>query len=409
MRLRGVRPATILAHLAHHLRLLHPGRGGVAAEAVGGPHRDVPEDVHHHAGVVGRDRPPGLGDDVRLRHLLARAHPLQAVDDVAHVLVEGVVERGRLVVGVGADVVDAEAAPHVEVVDGEPHLAQLGVDARALVHRVLHHPDVGELGADVEVEEPDTPLPAALPQDVNGLDELGDGEAELGEVAGAALPLPGAPGGELGAEPDHGLHAQLVGQPEELGQLGELLDDHDDLAAELAAEQGQPEELLVLVAVADGDGLGVGVEAEHDEQLALGARLQAVVVGRAGVEDLLDHLAHLVHLHGVDAVVAAAVPGLGDALAERFVDRPHAGAQHVLEAHHAGEAEPPLLDVLHHVHHVDGRTGLAVRVHHQVPLVAHREVAAAPPGHVVVERGALHRPAGGGRGGGGVALGLRKA
>ena len=54
-----------------------------------------------------------------------------------------------------------------------------------------------------------------------------------------------------------------------------------DLAAQLAAEQRQAHELVVLVAVADGDGFGVGVVAEDDEELALGAGLEAVVVGRA--------------------------------------------------------------------------------------------------------------------------------
>src|SRR6185369_13330451 len=119
-------------------------------------------------------------------------------------------------------------------------------------------------------------LPRLL-EDAHRVDELGGGEAELGEVAGAALPLAGAARGELRAEADERLDPHLVGEPQQVRQLRELLDDDDDLAPELAAEERQPQELLVLVAVADGERLGVGVEAENDQELALGARLEAVV------------------------------------------------------------------------------------------------------------------------------------
>ncbi len=382
-----------LAHLAHDLRLAGIGlRGG--GDLLLRPDLDVPEDVHDDAGVVGGDRAPRLRDDVGLGHPLVHADALHVVDDVADVLLHRVVHGRGVAVRVGAHVVHAEAAAHVEVLDGEPHLAELRVDPRRLVHRVLHHADLGELRADVEVEELRALLLARLLQDLHRVDELGDGEPELREVAGRALPLPRAARRELRAQADHGLDAHLVGEAQELRELGELLDDDDDLAAELAAEEGEAQELLVLVAVADGERLGVGVHAEDDEELALRARLEPVVVRRAGVEDLLDHLAHLVHLDRVHAEVAGAVGHLGDRLPERLVDLLHAGAEHVLEADHAGEADLPLLDVLDHVHEVDGRAGLSHGVDDDVPLVVHREVAGSPPGDVVVLGRALDGPVG---------------
>ena len=174
------------------------------------------------------------------------------------------------------------------------------------------------------------------------------------------LPVPSR--GELRAEPDHRLDAHLLPELEELRQLGELLDDDDDLAPELSAEEREAEELLVLVAVADRERLGVGVHPEHHEQLALRARLEAVVVRRAGVEDLLDDLAHLVHLDRIHAEVARAVGHLRDRLRERLVDLLHARAEHVLEPDDAREADLPLADVLDHVHEVDDRARLAHRV-----------------------------------------------
>ncbi len=234
-------------------------------------------------------------------------------------------------------------------------------------------------------------FPASLRM-LHRVDELRDGEAELGEVAGRALPFPGAAGGELGAEPDHRLDAHLVREAEQVRQLRELLDDDDDLAPELAPEEREPEELLVLVAVADGERLGVGVHPEDDEQLALRARLEPVVVGRAGVEDLLHHLAELVHLDRVDAEVARAVPHLGDRLPEGLVDLLHPGAQHVLEPDDAGEADPPFAEVLDHVHEVDHGAGLAHGVDDDVPLVVDGEEAGSPPAQVVVLGRALDGP-----------------
>jgi hypothetical protein len=353
---------------------------------------DVPEHVHEDAGVVRGQRAPRFAHHVRLGHALVGADLLQRVDDVGGVLVERVVERGDELVGVRAHVVDAQAAAAIEVLEREAHLPQLGVDARTLVDHVLDGADVGELAADVEVEELDLALHLARAQELHSLDQLRRGQPELGEVARGGLPLAGPLGGELAAQPDQGLHVHLLRQPEQVRQLGELLDHHDDLTAQLAPEQRQSQIFLVLVAVADGEGLGVGVEGEHDEQLALAARLQPHVVRRAGVEDLLDHFAHLVHLGRVDAEVLPLEAVLRDGGAERLVELLHPGAQHVLEAHHAGEAELALADVIDHVHQIDLRARLPVRVHDQVALVVDGEVAGAPARDVVELERFFDRP-----------------
>ena len=177
-------------------------------------------------------------------------------------------------------------------------------------------------------------------------------------------------------------------------QLGELLDHDQDLAPELAPYQREPQVLLVLVAVADGERFGVRVHRKHDEELALAARFQAEVPGRACVEDLLDHLAHLVHLGRVDAEILPLVPVLRDRAAEHVVELLHPAAQQVLEAHHAGKAQLALADVVDHVHQVDHRAGLPEGVDHQVALGVDAEVAGAPTRNVVELQRSLDGPIG---------------
>ena len=62
-----------------------------------------------------------------------------------------------------------------------------------------------------------------------------------------------------------------------LHELLELLDDDDDLLAELAAEQRDSDEGAILVAVADDQALRVLVHRERREQLRFAAGLEAEV------------------------------------------------------------------------------------------------------------------------------------
>ena len=86
-------------------------------------------------------------------------------------------------------------------------------------------------------------------------------------------------------------------------QLLEFLDHDDDRLAELAAEQRGADEGAILVAVADDQALGILVHRERGDQLRLAAGLEAEMKLRAGVDDLLDHLAELVHLDREDAAI----------------------------------------------------------------------------------------------------------
>ena len=73
------------------------------------------------------------------------------------------------------------------------------------------------------------------------------------------------------------------------------------LLADLAGQHGHLDELVVLEAVADDRRLAAVGEGEDGEQFGLGAGFEAEAEGLAEVEDLLDDVALLVDLDGVDA------------------------------------------------------------------------------------------------------------
>ncbi len=106
-------------------------------------------DRHH---VVGHHHAARLGEQRRL----ARAHLAAGLDHLEHhlrrVLLERVVGRRR-VRRARAVVVDADAAAEVEVAQLRRQLLQLGVDAGALADGRLDALDLGDLRADVEVQQ----------------------------------------------------------------------------------------------------------------------------------------------------------------------------------------------------------------------------------------------------------------
>ncbi len=142
----------LLAALQHLLEI--GGQAlGVGVEDVGDQHR-----------VVGNDGPPRLGDDVGTLDPGLVADVLDLVDDVVGVLLDGVVDAGE-VARLGAVVVDPEAAADIHIFEADPHLAHFGIDPGHLDQGGLDLVDLGDLAADVGVQQLDAvehapPLPA---------------------------------------------------------------------------------------------------------------------------------------------------------------------------------------------------------------------------------------------------------
>ena len=213
---------------------------------------------------------------------------------------------------------------------------------------------------------------------------LGGAQAELGVFAARSRPTCPAPlAQQPRADADERLDAQLLGDGDDLAQFLELLDDHDDLLAQLGAQQRHADEIGVLVAVADDQAAQLALQRQAGEQLRLAAHFEAEIERLAGIEDFLDHLAELVDLDGKHAAVFALVIELGDGAAEGQVDGLDAVAQDVLEPDQHRELQPARLGLLDDVGQVHRRAGVPQRLGDDVPGFVDVEVLRAPAMNVV--------------------------
>ena len=89
---------------------------------------------------------------VGVRHAHFVADALDVVDDVVGVFLQRVVDA-RFEVRLGAIVIDAQAAADIQVAQAGAGARQVHIDAHGLVHRGLDLADVGDLAAEVEVQQ----------------------------------------------------------------------------------------------------------------------------------------------------------------------------------------------------------------------------------------------------------------
>ena len=179
------------------------------------------------------------------------------------------------------------------------------------------------------------------------------------------------------------LHVHLAGNLDDLAQFLDLLDDHDDLLAELAAKECGLDVNSVLVTVADDDAIRVTVDRDGSEKLRLAAALQPEMKFRARVEDFFHHLAELVDLDREHAAIRLLVTGLGDGAGKRAADRLHAVAQQILEPDDERKAETLFARLVDHIHHVDGRALVEQRRDLGVAPRVDRKIARAPTVDVI--------------------------
>ena len=210
-------------------------------------------------GMVGDDGAAAFADDDGVGDLFGVADVHDIVDDIASVLLEGVI-GGGIEGGAGAIVIDAEATADIDVAEFVAHFEHFGVETRGLADGAFDGADVGDLGADVEVDEFEGMSEAFLFEEFACVDEFGGIDAELGIFATAGRPFAGAFGGEADADADHGFDADFFRDAKDFGEFLDFFDDEDDFFTEFEAEEGGLDEDLVFVAVADDQAIGVAMD-----------------------------------------------------------------------------------------------------------------------------------------------------
>ena len=215
-----------------------------------------PEHVEHQHREVAGEGPAafahqgGHGDAVGLAALLHRCH------HVVGVVLQGVVGGGGTG-GAAAVVVDAQAAPHVEIAHRRPQARQFGVDLASLLQGVFEHGDVVDLAADVEVQQAQLTEQVGGPQGLHAGEQIRHREPKLGPLPHRAAPAPRTAGRELGADAEQGGGTEFAAGGDDPPHLIGLLDHHHRLTAQAPGQDRRFDVALVFIAVADQQGFRV--------------------------------------------------------------------------------------------------------------------------------------------------------
>ena len=102
--------------------------------------------------MIGHNGPAALGDYGWIRHRRLVAHILDVIDHVVGVFLQRVIDA-RFKVGLGAIVIDAESAADIQIAKSRSGPDKFRIKPRRFVHRGFHLPDVGDLAAQVEVQQ----------------------------------------------------------------------------------------------------------------------------------------------------------------------------------------------------------------------------------------------------------------
>jgi hypothetical protein len=353
---------------------------GVLADHDGRGRGRAPDDLerrHDGDGMVREHRAPALGHEDRRIDALLVADRLHAVDDVAAIPLERVVEAP---VGAAARsvVVDGEAAAEVERRERRRALLQVAVEARRLLHGFLRRADVAHLRSDVEVDAGDRVHQVLLLQEHERLEQLGRRQPELRVRPAGVLPLADAFGVQARAEPDERLDADLARDRHHLADLVDRLRDQQDPRPRPERAQRELDVVAVLEAVADDVRLGVQRHRERERELALAADLEAVAVLAAFLDERLDDDALLVHLDREDSLVVLRVVELLDRGRERVVEAADPVLQDLREPDQERRAEPAAAELLDDVLEPEICRVVLGRTHADAARVVDREVPLAP-------------------------------
>src|SRR5579872_1020963 len=145
------------------------------------------QNVKNQNAVVGRDGAAAFGNDGRVWDVGFLAHVLNVVNDVVGIFLQRVVDAG-LEVGLRTVVVDSQASADIQIFETGAGALQLDVDTRGFIHRSLDLADVGDLAAQVKMQQLQAVLHAGRLHLIQGLQGLAHGQSEFRSIAAGRLP-----------------------------------------------------------------------------------------------------------------------------------------------------------------------------------------------------------------------------
>ena len=133
-------------------------------------------------------------------------------------------------------------------------------------------------------------------------------------------------------------------------------------------------------------------ERERDEQLGLAPGLEAHPASRSGLNDFFYEVALLVDLDRIHRAVMSGVFVLLHRALEGVAELRQAAFEDVREADQQRCAQVASLETADEIQQIDARSRRAARLHHDVSLRVHVEIAAAPARDVVELEAVPGRP-----------------
>ena len=204
-------------------------------------------------------------------------------------------------------VVHAKTAPYIDEIDIKSHFRQLNVELHCFAQGVLYAAYFGDLAANVEMNEFERRHEAVFFEEGERVEQFRGIKTEFAHVASGFLPFAAAWRGEFDADSDIGYDSKTLGDVGYEFQLVDFLHHKIDSSSHFLGEQCKLHIVFVFISVAYDERVGMGVDGKHCVKLRLGAGFKTDVVFVAMADNLLHHLAHLVHLYGIDDEILAGI------------------------------------------------------------------------------------------------------
>ena len=254
--------------------------------------------VQNEHTVMGGKGTSALGNQIGVGDLVGLCCLGKGVHAVVHIFLDAVVDAAFAVAAACAVIVDTQSAAAVHKLDVEAHGMELYVKLCRLAEGCADAAYLGNLAADMEMNQFQAVAQAHLIEQLQGHEQFGGVEAELAGIAAALAPFSCAAAGQFDADAQVGAHTQLLCRFGDNLHLGQFFHYQEHTFAHLLGQKGQLDEVLVLVPVADDEAVAVHVGGQDSMQLWLGACFQPQVIALAVADDFFHHGTHLVHLNG---------------------------------------------------------------------------------------------------------------